>query len=69
MIPIVRGAGLLQEGVNRTIELLRSGEWVHVFSEGKVNQTKTLLPFRVISLSYFVQVFFLSRSFFRSFFQ
>jgi monolysocardiolipin acyltransferase len=46
VIPIVRGAGLTQDGVSRCIELLRSGEWVHVFSEGKVNQSKTLLPFR-----------------------
>jgi len=44
VIPIVRGAGLNQEGVNKAIEMLNKGEWVHMFPEGKVIETGTLLP-------------------------
>eukprot|EP01119_Soliformovum_irregulare_P004532 TRINITY_DN1556_c0_g1_i2.p1 TRINITY_DN1556_c0_g1~~TRINITY_DN1556_c0_g1_i2.p1 ORF type:complete len:191 (-),score=34.13 TRINITY_DN1556_c0_g1_i2:18-590(-) len=38
-IPIVRGAGINQEGVYTALDKLNQGEWVHIFSEGKVNQT------------------------------
>jgi hypothetical protein len=53
VIPIIRGAGLSQEGVIRCVEILSKGGWIHIFSEGKVNQTKSLLPFRVSALSLF----------------
>jgi len=47
VIPIVRGAGLNQEGVLTTLEKLERGEWIHIFPEGKVNYAAhTLLPLR-----------------------
>jgi len=36
VIPIVRGAGLNQEGVHMAIDRLNKGDWVHMFPEGKV---------------------------------
>jgi len=43
VIPVVRGAGLNQEGVQISIEKLKQGKWIHIFPEGKVNQSGTLL--------------------------
>ena len=45
-IPIVRGDGIFQKGVEHALECLAQNRWVHVFSEGRVNQLRTLLPFR-----------------------
>lgn len=45
-IPVVRGAGLNQFGVDFAVERLKNNEWVHVFAEGRVNQRKKIVPFR-----------------------
>ncbi|GBG79861.1 hypothetical protein CBR_g30126 [Chara braunii] len=42
-IPIRRGAGILQPGMQETLEKLDVGDWVHVFPEGKVKQNDDLV--------------------------
>lgn len=39
VIPVERGLGINQEGMAKAKSLLCSGEWVHVFPEGKVADT------------------------------
>ncbi|TRY75417.1 hypothetical protein TCAL_00563 [Tigriopus californicus] len=39
-IPIVRGGGVFQEGMNFCVDRLNEGRWVHLYPEGKVNVTK-----------------------------
>jgi 1-acyl-sn-glycerol-3-phosphate acyltransferase len=46
VIPIIRGAGIDQEAVHFCMDRLREGQWVHIFSEGKVNQTGILKKLR-----------------------
>lgn len=45
-IPIDRNRGLSQPGILSAIDKLNQGEWIHVFPEGKVNQSGSLLPFK-----------------------
>ncbi|KAJ3189519.1 hypothetical protein HDU85_003150 [Gaertneriomyces sp. JEL0708] len=46
VIPIVRGDGIYQPAMDLAIQKLKNNEWVHIFSEGKVNQDPVMLPFR-----------------------
>ncbi|KAG0037540.1 hypothetical protein BGZ82_002359 [Podila clonocystis] len=43
VVPVVRGNGIFQPAVNESIRLLQQGKWVHVFPEGKVNQSSELI--------------------------
>jgi monolysocardiolipin acyltransferase len=47
VIPIVRGAGIYQEGMNHALDVLHRKGWVHLFPEAKVNvEYWKLLQFR-----------------------
>jgi monolysocardiolipin acyltransferase len=45
-LPIVRGAGIYQEGMETAIKLLKQGKWVHIFPQGKVCTPDAVLKFR-----------------------
>lgn len=45
-IPVVRGEGVYQPGVDFTIKRLNEGHWVHLYPEGKVNLDKTDMRYK-----------------------
>ena len=47
VLPVERGAGLYQEGMNRMVAKLNRGDWVHMFPEGKRSKEKELRPFKI----------------------
>ncbi|KAJ3219521.1 hypothetical protein HK099_004663 [Clydaea vesicula] len=46
ILPIERGAGIFQDTMDRSIEKLNKKEWIHIFSEGRVNQSSEMLRFK-----------------------
>jgi monolysocardiolipin acyltransferase len=45
-IPIERGMGLNQEGMDIALEKLKLGSWIQIFPEGKVNQQHSMIRFK-----------------------